>query len=269
MAKVKPDGSLSGIMDDGVFRSYNGQTFLCSRPDSVHNPRTLSQQTNRLKLRNIINMYGSMNGALKDNFQGKTGRQSDYTRFQGCNLLQTAVYVTYDDRFACVVAPYVVSFGTLPSIGYHLEGEWLVTDIDVAGLELNADTKLSKLSECLLKTSGRFSLGDRIELIACRQTNAMNLPRATCKYCEFVLDDKNYISLSQILNGFELRVNEENKLCFRREEACGLALVHKRGEGCETFASVQSLAVDNPLLERYTSEEQKQLSIASYAKKKK
>ncbi len=269
MARVKPDGSLSGIMDDGVFRSYNGQTFLCSRPNRVRNPRTLSQQTNRLKLRNIINTYGTMKDALKDNFQGKTGRQSDYTRFQGCNLLQTAVYVTYDDRFACVVAPYIVSFGTLPSIGYHLEGEWLVTDIDVAGLELNADTPLSQLSCCLLKTSGLFSPGDRIELIACRQTGPVKSPRVLCKYCEFVLDGKNDILLSQVLNGFELRVNEGNKLCFRREEACGLALVHKRGEGRETFASVQSLAVDNPLLERYTSEEQKQLSIASYAKKKK
>lgn len=268
MARLKPDGSLSGIMDDGVFRSYKGQTFLCSRPKNVRNPRTLSQQTNRLKLRNIINLYGSMKGALKDNFQGKAGRQSDYTRFQGCNLLQTAVYVTYDDKFACVVAPYVVSFGTLPPIGYHLEGEWLVTDIDVAGLELSADTKLSKLTSCLLKTSGRFSLGDRLELMSCCQTNALDMPRVSCKYCELVLDDQNDIPMSQILGKFELRANEENKLCFRHSDACALAMVHKRGEGRETFSSVQSLAVDNPLLERYTSEEQMKLSIASYAKKK-
>lgn len=268
MAKVKPNGMLSGSIGGTVLRNYKGTVVASERPDRVRNPRTQSQQTNRLKLRNIINMYGCMKEALRDNFQGKTGRQSDYSRFQGCNLLQTAVYLTSRETYASVVAPYIVSFGTLPMIGYHLEGDWLVTDIDVDGFDPETDEMLCQLSVKLLKSSNLFSLGDRVELIACSQNNNNNFPVATCKHCEFVIDKFSDVPLEQLLNGFELRVNDENKLCFRREDACGLAIVRKRGEGYDTAASVQFLAVNNPLLEQYTSEEQKQLAIASYAKKK-
>ncbi len=268
MAKVKPNGMLSGSIGNTILRNYNGMVVASEKPDRVRNPRTLAQQTNRLKLRNIINLYGSMKDALKDNFQGKTGRQSDYSRFQACNLSQTAVYLTNKDNFVSVVAPYVVSFGTLKMIEYHLEGEWLVTDIDVEGLNLEADAKLGRLSSALLKSPELFILGDRMELIACYQTNLVDSPRTFCKYCEFVLDKNSDMPLDELLNGFELRVNEDNKLCVRREGACGLAMVRKRGEGRDASTSVQFLAVNNPLLEQYTSEEQKQLAIASYAKKK-
>lgn len=268
MAKVKPNGMLSGTIGNTILRHCNGTVVVSEKPDRVRNPRSLAQQTNRLKMRNIINLYGSMKDALKDNFQGKTGRQSDYSRFQACNMSQTAVYLTYRDNFASVVAPYVVSFGTLKMIDYHLEGEWLVTNIDVEGLDTDADTKLRQLSSALLKSPELFISGDRVEMIACYQQNAMDSPRTTCKYCEFVLDNNSDMPLDELLNGFELRVNEENKLCLRRNGACGLAIVRKRGEGREASTSVQFLAVDNPLLEQYTSEEQKQLAIASYAKKK-
>ena len=268
MAKVKPNGMLSGKIGNTVLRNCNGTVIASEKPDQVRNPRTLAQQTNRLKLRNIINLYGSMKDALKDNFQGKTGRQSDYSRFQACNMSQAAVYLTFRDNFASVVAPYVVSFGTLKMIDYHLEGEWLVTDIDAQGLDIDADTRLRQLTSVLLRSSELFISGDRIELIACNQTNVMDSPRTVCKYCEFVLDSNNDMLLDELLNGFEIAVNEDNKLCFSRAGACGLAMVRKRGEGRDASTSVQFLAVDNPLLEQYTSEEQKKIAIASYAKKK-
>lgn len=279
MAIVKPDGSLSGAMDDGVFRSYDGVTVLSSKPHDIRNPRSVSQQTNRLKLRNIISMYSCMKNALKDNFQGKAGCQSDYTRFQACNMtVKTAVYLTYDENVnhACVVAPYVVSFGTLPTIEYHLEEDWLVTDIDVTGMVVNEDATMSEFVELIPKRNPDFfRRGDKVGLIACFQKSlrkaipgGYDLPVASCKYCEFELGVKDLTPVSEYMNGFEFRVNEENKLCFRRQGACGLAIVRTRGEGRKALSSVQTLAVNNPILEKYISEEQKQLAIASYANKK-
>ncbi len=278
MAIVKPDGSLSGAMDDGVFRSYDGVTVLSSKPHGIRNPRSVSQQTNRLKLRNIISMYSCMKDALKDNFQGKAGCQSDYTRFQACNMtVKSAVYLTYDENVnhVCVVAPYVVSFGTLPTIEYHLEEDWLVTDIDVTGLILDEKTAMYVFKEYLLDNPDFFRHGDRVGLIACYQEcaqkstqNNCDRYRAYCKYCEFELGGKDTTPVSEYMNGFEFRINEENRLCFRREGACGLAIVRKRGEGRKAFSSVQALAVNNPILEKYTSDEQKQLAIASYVNKK-
>lgn len=278
MAIVKPDGSLSGAMDDGVFRSYDGVTVLSSKPHGIRNPRSVSQQTNRLKLRNIISMYSCMKDALKDNFQGKAGCQSDYTRFQACNMtVKSAVYLTYDENVnhVCVVAPYVVSFGTLPTIEYHLEEDWLVTDIDVTGLILDEKTAMYVFKEYLLDNPDFFRHGDRVGLIACYQEcaqkptrNSCDLYRAYCEYCEFELSGKDTTPVSEYMNGFEFRVNEENRLCFRRQGACGLAIVRTRGEGRKAFSSVQTLAVNNPILEKYTSDEQKQLAIASYANKK-
>lgn len=279
MAIVKPDGSISGAMDDGVFRSYDGVTVLSSKPDVVRNPRSESQQTNRLKLRNIISMYSCMKTALKDNFQGKSGCQSDYTRFQSCNMtVKTAVYLTYDENLnhACVVAPYVVSFGTLPTIEYHLEDDWLVTDIDVNGMVVDECATMSDLSELIpLRNPDFFRRGDRVGLMACCQKTlrkailgGYDLPVASCIYREFELGVKDQTPVSQYMPDFEFRINEDNKLCFRSQGACGLAVVRKRGEGRKAFSSVQTLAVNNPMLEKYTSDEQRQLAIASYVNKK-
>jgi len=268
MAKVKPNGMLSGKIGNTVLRDYNGTVIASQKPDTVRNPRTTLQQTNRLKMRNIINMYGVMKKALKDNFQGKTGHQSDYSRFQGCNLSRPAVFLTFQENDGSVVAPYAVSFGTLAMIDYHLDGEWLVTDIDVEGWSPASENMIRHLSECLVENSILFSNGDRIEFIACYQDYINNFPMARCEYCEFQIRHDDSTLLSNVLNGFELRVNEQNKLCFKKAGACGLAMVRKRGEGRDTSTSVQFLAVNNPLLANFTSEEHMQLAIASYAKKK-
>ena len=242
MAIVKPDGSLSGAMDNGIFRSYDGVTVLSSKPHGIRNPRSVSQQTNRLKSRNIISMYGYMKNALKDNFQGKAGCQSDYTRFQACNMTaKSAVYLTYDENenHVCVVAPYVVSFGTLPTIEYHLEEEWLVTEIDVTGLNLDDETAMYYFKEYLLDNQDLFRHGDKVVLIACYQEcvqkstqDSCDRYRANCEYCEFELSGKDTTPVRQYMNGFEFRVNEENKLCFRRQGACGQEGILERSDSC-------------------------------------
>lgn len=275
MAKVGVNGALSGLMGNAIFRNFNGQTHVYAKPDKVSNPRTINQQTQRLKLRNILNIYGVLKDALKDNFQGKTGRQSDYTRFQGCNLSQPGVYMTMDEGFihyGSVVAPYVVSFGTLASMEYHIEDGWLVSDIRAKGLNLEKQPTLMELASTIIAENEEWKKGDILEVIFCNQKeitdDTSTLPYARCMYVEIPLYTNSRDSLADYLKKIEIKVNEDGLLCFRVPTFVGAAIVKKRGMGRDTMTSVQSLVVDNPIFDKYHSEEQKQLAIQSYAKKK-
>jgi len=276
MARVGINGALSGLMGDAVFRNYNGLTYLCSRPDKVRNPRTENQQAQRLKLRNIINLYGTMKDAMKDNFQGKAPRQSDYTRFQACNLSRPAVYMTMyegDWNRGSIVAPYIVSFGTLPSIEYHIEDGWLVSDLKVSTLNLEPDTSIMDLTSAITTENEDWREGDTLEIITCEQRvitgdeqNAR--PYAHCNYANIRLTNEFKKPLASLLNDIEIKVNDDGFLCVKVPSEGGAALVRKRGEGRDTMTSVQSLEICNPTFDTYHSEERKQLAITSYAKKK-
>lgn len=276
MARVGINGALSGLMGDAVFRNFNGQTYLSARPDKVNNPRTENQQTQRLKLRNIINIYGAMKDALKDNFQAKAPRQSDYTRFQACNLSRPAVYMTMhegDWNRGSVVAPYIVSFGTLPAIEYHIEDGWMVSNLKVSTLMLNPDTSILDLTSAITTENEDWKKGDTLEIITCTQKvmtgNEPNTyPYTQCSHANIHLTNDFKKPLASLLNGIEIKVNEDGCLCVKIPSEGGAALVRKRGEGRDTMTSVQLLEICNPTFDTYHSEERKQLAIASYAKKK-
>lgn len=276
MAKVGVNGALSGLMGNAIFRNFNGHTHVYVKPDKVSNPRTINQQTQRLKLRNILNIYGVLKDSLRDNFQGKVGRQTDYTRFQGCNLSQPAVYMTMREGFvfrSSVVAPYVVSFGTLASMEYHIEDGWLVSDIKAEGLNLEEHSTLMEFASTIIAENEDWKNGDILEIIFCDQIekqydeNTM-MPYASCMFVEIPLNSGSRDSLAGYIGKLEIKVNEDGLLCFRTPSFVGAAIVKKRGVGRDTTTSVQSLVVNNPVFDKYHSEEQKQLAIESYAKKK-
>lgn len=278
MARINKNGTFSGIMGDMVLRSYNGKTFAYKRPDHVNNPQSRSQMTQRVKKQNIVNIYGSMKPALKDNFQEKTGHQSDYSIFVSCNLSQQAVYLTDWEagvRRVSVVAPYIVSFGKIPPIDYTLEDEWLVSDIQVGNLQLTDNTMVFNLTAAILTNNENWKAGDTLEFICCHQnirnftTNNETAPYTECDYANIELSKVERGLLKKFLDKIEVKVNENGFLCMRATGEGGFAMVHKRPTVKGVAVSIQSMKVNNQLLSVYSSEGQCNKAIACYMKKKK
>lgn len=259
-------------------KSYNDTTIVCARPTRVHNPQTRAQMMQRTKKQNIVNVYGQMKPALKDNFQGKVGKQSDYTMFVSCNLSQQPVYLTEKETLlgqTQVVAPYVVAYGKMLPIGYHLDDEWLVSDINATGLQLDGSTMVSQFADSIIANNDDWKAGDILEFICCRQLTKADpygtgtVPHAECDYANIDLNKKDRSSLSKALDRIELRINEEGYLCMRATGEGGFAMVHKRNTVKGVATGPQSMVVRNQLLENYSSDEHCEAAIKSYTKKKK
>jgi len=267
MGKLNNDGTISGRIGGTVQRSVNGTTYISARPSSVKNPQTDMQMAQRTKKQNIVNMYGYMKPALKDNFQGKVGKQSDYSKFVGCNLSQQPVYLDQSDAAvkACVVAPYIVSFGTLASLEYHLEDGWLVSDIYVGKMEITPETPLNNLIWSILAPLSGWNEGDIMEFIICQQTsNYSGKPIVEVKHANLEIVNNDKTRIGKYLDGIELKANEEGFLCMKAEGEGGFAIVRKRNSSKGILTGVQKMVVNNSLLEDYGSREKLKQSVESY-----
>ena len=118
MAIVEKNGIISGSIDNVVYKNYNGKIVACRKQTTYRDAKAEGQVVYRVKMRNIQNIYAALKEALRGNFQDKTGRQTDYSRFQGVNMQKPAVYLSKIEVAikAQIVAPYIVSFGTLAPI---------------------------------------------------------------------------------------------------------------------------------------------------------
>ena len=123
MAILEQNGNYSGKISNVVYKNYNGKIVVCHKQTTYRDAKAEGQVVYRVKMRNIQNIYASLKESLRGNFQDKTGRQTDYSRFQGVNMQKPAVYLNKSEvaMKAQIVAPYIVSFGTLPPIGYELK----------------------------------------------------------------------------------------------------------------------------------------------------
>ena len=94
----------------------------------------------RMKWANVLAVYKCLKSYLKDAFETKSGGQTDYSCFMSTNLHAAPVYLPKDEvrMGADVVAPYVVSQGSLPAI--RAEVVVPVTDIVLGTLRMDGDT---------------------------------------------------------------------------------------------------------------------------------
>lgn len=274
MARVENNGNYSGTINNVVYRNYNGTIVACQKPTAYHDAKTEGQVVYRVKMRNIQNIYASLKESLRGNFQDKTGRQSDYSRFQGVNMQKPAVYLNKGEvaMKAQVVAPYIVSFGTLPPVAYSLKDNMLVTDISLGNLTITPDTTVSEIALAIVKNNEGWELGDCLEFVAVRQMEGKT-PTAKCIFAHLVLDKNNTAKLSEAVvvrdaNQIELGSSAEGFLQMNASDNGGFAIIRKRMASKGLLTSSQELAIKNPLFDQYHSDQRKQKALDSYGVKR-
>ncbi len=274
MARVENNGNYSGTINNVVYRNYNGTIVACQKPTAYHDAKTEGQVVYRVKMRNIQNIYASLKESLRGNFQDKTGRQTDYSRFQGVNMQKPAVYLNKNEvaMKAQIVAPYIVSFGTLPPVGYELKDNQLVTDINLGNLTITPDTTVSELTLAIVKNNEGWELDDCLELMVVRQTEGKT-PTAKCCFTHLPLDKNITAKLSEALiihntNVIELSSSAEGFLQMNASHNGGFAIVRKRMASKGLLTSTQELAINNPLFDLYHSDQRMQKALDSYGVKR-
>ena len=109
---------LSGSAGQFTFKRVNGHTIMSEKASITTVRRSRAQQLHRMKWPNLIKAYAGIAPLLNCAFENKSKSVSDYNMFVKVNFADSKVYLTKSEVVAnaCVVAPYLITMGTLPTI---------------------------------------------------------------------------------------------------------------------------------------------------------
>lgn len=255
---------MSGSVGDFTFSHSGGRTIVSEKITSTTDRKTSAQQRTRMKWANIIQMYKGIMPLLHNAFENKAVGLSDYNMFVKLNMQHQPVYLSKSEVSggACVVAPYTITQGSLPSIVVTDD----VTDILLGRLIIDATTTVAQFSNAVVQSNPNYDYGDQISYYDVEQlVNASTgLPYGVFKGYAVVLDkNDNALLLGQvpaeafcILNGFLGHAEVTGNRAF--------AWVHSRKSNGKTKVSTQTLIDHNALLSDYTGDGAYQVAVESY-----
>lgn len=145
--------------------------------------RTELQQANRVRWANLVNLYKASGDWMLKAFEGKLRKHSDYNVFMSTNFTASTIALTKEEAAsgACVVAGYVVSKGSIPSIQVHPYEDIYVTDLRIGELEPDEDTTVAELSAALVTYNSHIKAGMQLSFVSYQQTiDEYGVPRVIC-----------------------------------------------------------------------------------------
>lgn len=268
-------GKITGKVGNLVFTQVAGVgTVAREYVAAPSNPRTEAQQSQRTKLANLVNFYRAFNGVLKGAFETKKASQSDYNAFVGKNIAANPIALTKQEAAAgaVVVAPYVMSEGSLPRLDASVvsvsNGKKIDLGLSVGGLDSLASLTIAGLSKALLSNNPWLSNGMQISvLIFVNQLHGTPaVPRAAVSALEFTIDLANtdsfanssyFAQLAQISDG-QLALNIHTSF------AAFAALLSQKVGGTLKVSSSEINMVEDSLLLQYDTNSQRNLAAESY-----
>lgn len=252
-----------------------GQTRQRELAASVTNPRTQSQMAHRARWANCVNMYRANSSWLKYAFETKKSNQSEYNKFMSLNAANSPIFLTKQEAAAgaCVVAPYVIMQGSLPSIETQYSANEHLTNIYLGPQPPDLFTaSIATVSQLLLQYNPALREGDQLSLIKLtQQTNAnTGIPFVIVRKYEVILNSTD----SRLWNDFipaDLMQTDSvgDQVVLYVEDnggAGGFVIGLSRTIGGKTYVSTQSIVVTNndAMISAYSSQAALQRAIDSY-----
>ncbi len=168
-------GYARGKVGDLVFARRLGQQTTRAYNSSPKDAKTRSQVTQRVKVANVIAMYRALKNICNHSFEGLDVGQTSYSAFVKANLTGNKVSLTKEAASfgACVVAPYLISRGSLPSIQVEGTGADAVTNISVGNLTISGTTTIGQFADALVANNAGIEYGDQLTYVSLvQQTDA-------------------------------------------------------------------------------------------------
>lgn len=279
MAVIKSGGirNLIGRVGGNVYYMNKGQNIARELAPAISNPQSAAQQEQRMRWANLVSFYRANQPWMKRGaFESKKQTWSDYNAFVSANSKISPVFLTKGEteQGGAVVAPYVVTKGSLPSVAlFSWEGQDVFcSDLYVGDLTITGSTTAAQLSAALRDNNNGLQEGDQISFILNIQgTNPEGAPFITARYYEFIIDSSDNRTLSEIgLEGVILDDTYEDmqRLCFAHDGAiCGGAIIVSRTSSGNIKVSTQNLVLNAAMetyLADYTSDAALQRASRSY-----
>lgn len=251
------------------------QTRARELASSVTNPRTASQMNQRVKWSQLVAFYRANADWMKYAYETKTPQQSEYNKFMQLNVANSRVYFTKQQAAggSCVVAPYIMTQGSLPSIEFTAEsGSWPSNIYYPAGSSLMATTTIAEFSQKIITQNPAIRNGDQLSFIRFTQmfNNDTGNPYVIVRKYELVFDTSSeelvgsYLPLDYI--GVLLTGTTPQLGVIDSEMAGGFTMILSRTSGGKTYVSSQRIITTrmDATLQLFGSDMQLEMAIASY-----
>ena len=253
---------VSGSAGNLTFAVSSGEQVIRARVRTIKNPKTASQVNQRIKFPNIVAMYRSFHGLLKDGFERKRSRrsrgdQSDFNRFMSINLQSAPVFLTRAESAAgyCVAAPYQITEGSLVSIRTQGLGTDTYSDIALGDLEISDTTTVADFALAVVTNNELYEYGDAITYFSVLQNVNVGtgVPFVTVNVYKVTLDAADLSPLRMVAPPVGFSVSDGFLSHGENIGQGAFAWVHsQRGEG-KLLVSSQRLVVMNALFDEYNS----------------
>lgn len=262
--------NLRGSAGKWTYARTGGQTVAREKADTKgQSPRTFAQMRNRVQLSNIVNMWRAFEGLDRPSFERADRRVSDYNLFTAANLGIVPVFLTKEEARsgACVVAPYIVTRGTLPSINISEAGGGAIkTSVELGDLVIDANTTLAAFSNAVVSNNQDFAFGDNITCFIARQLTdaATSMPRVVIEESNVTLDGEDSVTMLRDTASAAAFSTVDSALGMSGLLDGGVVYIHSRKTADGTKVSTQRFLVSNAILAQYQSQTKMDEAITSY-----
>lgn len=254
MARVKTTVPLRGKIGNVTFYNLNGVDIAVAAHRYVRNPKTEAQMKQRIKLNNILNMYGCIKNFLRNNFEGVLGTRNAASLFRSHNLRQNPVWLTERQKLFnyYVLAPYTVSYGRLDAIEYTFHDHIFTTSLKIGDNQVNEGTTIQELTGFIRNNNSGWQTGDSLKILLLLQNTPANVnEKISNPVC---IENLQFCNIDGHL---AVKTDQNGTYAF--------AACHTRGEGMKVLASPQKLLLsDTSVYDYFSGEEAMTAALKSY-----
>lgn len=265
-------GSSRNKVGSLVTYRLKGQDIARAKAAQVSNPRSLAQMQQRVKLANLVGMYRA-NRAWMDGlaFSTRPLQWSDYNAFVSANIATNRIALTKEQAAAgtTIVAPYIVSRGSLPTIEVNptTANVWQ-TNIGVGDLSIDpATTTVGEFSTAILANNNGLQQGMQLSLVMNYQQQSGSAYYATSRYYEVIINPNDTDLLSTRMDLQHVGVSGGN-LAYTRgasDPIVGFAFVLSLTQANKTQVSTQRLVLTSTsVYDLFTRQAQQDAATQSY-----
>lgn len=263
-------GYARGKVGSLVFARRLGQQITRAYNKTPKDASTKSQVQQRVRMANVIAMYRTLKRIADHSFEGLKPGQTSYNLFVKANLTNNSVVLTKEAASfgACVVAPYLVSRGTLPSIVVQGTGADAVTNIAVGSLVINEQTTIGAFSQALVTANTGINYGDQLTYLSIVQKTDSNTgyPVATATIYEVTLNQADELLLRSYMPEVATAVHDGflgHGALIASGGFCWI-LSRKNADGSLSVSTQRIILTSTSLATQYTSAAAMTRAINSY-----
>ena len=256
----------SGRVGNVRYYTKGGKTYTRTVASDVKNVRSAGQMLVRNRMCNITRCYQLLKPYLAKCFEAATRSVSIFNLFFKQASQCQPVYFTKNQvaNGYCVAAPYAVSQGSLPQIGYSIVDGTLKSDIALGDLNLSASTTVGQLAKAIVENNTGWEYGDFISFIALFQQGSLASPKVRVMGWNVKLAENSADILWDIVSSLGFSAKDGYLAMSASPSAGCYAWIHSRDKNGVKVSSQYLADLNETFTSHFASDDQAEDAAESY-----